>query len=255
LIKHNEAGSALISPENEGVLLTPVAALPVGVGPWVGEWPSDGHFDPELLVGGDTRNVPDEFRYWTVAAIRAELARRRVAGPKLWIGIENWHHDFNIGSIVRTANAFNVAGVFIVGKKRWNKRGAMVTDRYLDVLHCETVADFKQCCESLSQFEAISQDDSVAAAQTPAAGETPIPSQIPIIGIDNIPGSIPIETYQFPRDCVLVFGQESTGLTPEMQAVCGDILHITQYGSTRSINAGAAGAIAMFEWSRQTRTP
>jgi len=197
----------------------------VGVGPWIGDWPIGDWYDTELLAVGDARNVPDEFRYWTLTAIRAELDRRRAGGPQLLIAIENWHHDFNIGSVVRTANAFNVAGVYIVGKRRWNKRGAMVTDRYLNIYHCDTVAEFMEACGDLL-----------------------------IIGIDNIPGSIPIETFQFPRDCVIVFGQESTGLTPEMQEICSTILHITQYGSTRSINAGAAGAIAMFEWSRQQRT-
>ncbi|MDR2703395.1 MAG: rRNA methyltransferase [Cellulomonadaceae bacterium] len=196
-----------------------------GVGPWQGDLPTDSRLDPELLTHGDARNVPDQYRYWTVEAIKADLDRQRAGGPQLWVAIENWSHDFNIGSVVRTANAFNVAGVIIVGKKRWNRRGAMVTDRYLNIFHCETVAEFVTSCGDL-----------------------------PIIGIDNIPGSIPLETFQFPKDCVLVFGQESTGLSPEIQEICLSILHITQFGSTRSINAGAAGAIAMFEWSRQNRT-
>jgi len=196
----------------------------VGVGPWAGEFPAGDFYDPELLANGDSRNVEDRFRYWTVSAIQSQLDRERQNGPQLWVAIENYQHDFNIGSIVRTANAFNAARIYVVGHKRWNRRGAMVTDRYLHITHCETVAEF--------------------------AGEC---GDLPIIGIDNFDGSIPLETYSFPRDCVLVFGQESTGLSPEMQAICSTILHITQYGSTRSINVGAAGAIAMFEWSRQRR--
>jgi len=205
---------------------TETAVEPNGVPPWQGDWPTGPQYAPELLANGDTRNVGDEFRYWTEAGIRAELDRRLKYQPRLWIAIENWHHDFNIGSVVRTANAFNVAGVYIVGSKRWNRRGAMVTDKYLHIRHC---------------------DDALAL-------QAVFPN-LPIIGIDNIPGSIPIETYQFPSECLLVFGQESTGLTKEMQAICHDIVHITQYGSTRSINAGAAGAIAMFAWTTQFRRP
>jgi len=202
----------------------------VGTPPWQGTWPTGDHYSPELLEKGDHRNVADEFRYWREDAIRRELDKRLTGQPHLWIAIENWHHDFNIGSVVRTANAFNVAGVFIVGNKRWNRRGAMVTDRYLHIQHCD---DARQLLAEVMQL-----------------GTTPL---FPIIGVDNIPGSVPLESYRLPRNCLLVFGQESTGLTPEMQAVCEAIVHITQYGSTRSINAGAAAAIAMFAWSQQHR--
>ena len=191
------------------------------MGPWVGQWPEGAQWDAELLADGDARNVEDCYRYWTVEAIVADLDARRVSGPQLHIAIENWAHDLNIGSVVRTANAFNVAGVHIVGKRRWNRRGAMVTDRYLHIHHHE---------------------DATALANW---------ATLPIIGIDNVPGSQPIEPYQFPANAILLLGQESTGLTPEAQAICDAILHITQRGSTRSLNAGAAGAIAMFAWAQQ----
>lgn len=249
-----------------------VGDVPVGLPPWPGTWPTGEQYSPELLRDGDTRNVADEFRYWTETAIRAELDNRLVKQPKLWIAIENLHHDFNIGSIVRTANAFNVAGVYIVGGKRWNRRGAMVTDRYLHITHVNTAPELQQKIQHAPQhavqqelqqapqmeiqpgihYEAqheIHYDRQHQVHREGQQGANPIP----IIGIDNIPGSIPIETYAFPPECLLVFGQESTGLTPEMQAICQDIVHITQYGSTRSINAGAAAAIAMFAWSSQNR--
>jgi tRNA G18 (ribose-2'-O)-methylase SpoU len=193
----------------------------VGVGPWAGPPPDDPRYDPELLAEGDRRNVADQYRYWSVEAIVADLDTRR---NPFHVAIENWAHDLNIGSVVRTANAFNAAGVHIVGRRRWNRRGAMVTDRYLHVTH---------------------HPDAVALAEWAAAGG------LPIVGIDNVPGSVPIEGYVLPRECVLVFGQESTGLTPEAQAACDVVLHITQYGSTRSINAGAAAAIAMHAWATQ----
>jgi len=104
----------------------------VGVGPWVGERPDDPRYDPELLEHGDRRNVADRYRYWTVEAIRADLDRTR---HPFHVAIENLVHDFNIGSVVRTANAFNASSVRVVGRRRWNRRGAMVTDRYLHVAH------------------------------------------------------------------------------------------------------------------------
>lgn len=175
---------------------------------------------------GDARNVVDEFRYWTVDAIRAELDRRRGDGPWLHVAIENWAHDLNIGSVVRTANAFNAAGVHIVGRRKWNRRGAMVTEKYLHLHH---------------------HPDAEALAAW--AGER----ELAVVGIDNLPGSRPLEEYEFPRDVVLLFGQESTGLTAEAQAAAEAVVHITQRGSTRSLNAGAAGAIAMFAWAQQHR--
>jgi tRNA G18 (ribose-2'-O)-methylase SpoU len=203
----------------------------VGVGPWVGPRPADPRLDPELLREGDRRNVDDRYRYWRHDAIVADLDTRRFP---LHVAIENWEHDFNIGSIVRTANAFNVAAFHIIGKRRWNRRGAMVTDRYQHEAHHASVADF------------------VAWTTTaPPADQRAGAPGIPIIGIDNVPGSVALEGYAVPRDCVLVFGQEGPGLSAEMREACGVILHITQFGSTRSINAGAAAAIAMHTWITQ----
>lgn len=201
----------------------------VGVGPWPGgreAWPSgsdgapDPRYDHDLLAHGDRRNVVDRYRYWTVEAIVADLDTRRHG---LHVAIENWAHDLNIGSVVRTANAFNVAGVHIVGRRRWNRRGAMVTDRYLHVHHHPDA-------EELARW---------------ASGEG-----LALIGVDNVPGSIALEDFDLPERCVLLFGQESTGLTSEAQAACRAVVHITQYGSTRSLNAGAAAAIAMHAWAR-----
>jgi tRNA G18 (ribose-2'-O)-methylase SpoU len=193
----------------------------VGVGPWAGEWPADDRYDPELLRDGDRRNVVDGYRYWTLEAIVADLDERR---HPFHVAIENWQHDFNIGSIVRTANAFAAAEVHIIGRRRWNRRGAMVTDRYQHVRHHGTVEDFAAW----------------------AAGEG-----LPVLGIDNVDGSVPIESASLPAACVLVFGQEGPGLSAEARAACDRTLSIAQFGSTRSINAGAAAAIAMHTWVRE----
>ena len=187
------------------------------VGPHPLPWPDDPRLDPQLLADGDTRNVEDRFRYWRRDAIIAELDTTR---HPVHIAIENFQHDFNIGSVVRTANAFNVAAVHIVGRRRWNRRGAMVTDRYQHVEH---------------------HGDPTGLLDL----------GLPIIGIDNIEGSTAIERKDLPRACVLLFGQEGPGLSPASLDLCHEVLHITQYGSTRSINAGAAAAIAMYAWALQ----
>ena len=193
----------------------------VGVGPWVGPWPDDERYDPELLARGDRRNVVDRYRYWTVAAIVADLDRTR---HPLHIAVENWQHDLNIGSVVRTANAFNAATVHVVGNRRWNRRGAMVTDRYMHVLHHVDVADLLAWSSERS---------------------------LPVLGVDNLPGAVPLEGFALPSACVLLLGQEGPGLSPAAHEACDVVLSIAQFGSTRSINAGAAAAIAMHAWVRR----
>lgn len=202
-----------------------------GVGPWQGEWPEDAGtpdapnpdsiLDPELLTNGDTRNVLDKFRYWKMEAIVAELDRRR---HKYHVAIENWQHDLNIGSIVRTANAFLAEEVHIIGNRRWNRRGAMVTDRYQHVSHHPTVEEFVTWAKSRN---------------------------LPIIAIDNVPGCQKIEEYALPEECVLLFGQEGPGLSEAAIDAAEVVLEITQFGSTRSINASAAAAITMHQWVMQ----
>jgi tRNA G18 (ribose-2'-O)-methylase SpoU len=202
------------------------------VGPWPGPWPDDDRYDPDLLRDGDRRNVVDRYRYWTVEAVRADLDRAR---HPFHVAIENWAHDLNIGSVVRTANAFNVAAVHVVGRRRWNRRGAMVTDRYLHVHHHPDAA-------ALAAW---------AAAQPRADGGT----GLPVLGVDNLPGAVRLETYVLPRECVLLFGQEGPGLSGDARAVCETVVSIAQYGSTRSINAAAAAAIAMHAWIRSHASP
>jgi tRNA G18 (ribose-2'-O)-methylase SpoU len=194
---------------------------PVGVGPHPLPWPSDPRFDPELLRDGDRRNVIDRYRYWHLDAIVAELDTRR---HDFAIAIENWRHDLNIGTVVRTANAFLAREVIIVGRRRWNRRGAMVTDRYQHVRHVETARD-------LADYAA-------------AVGYE-------VIAIDNLPGAVPLETFPLPRRALLLFGQEGTGLSPEARSVAVAVCSIAQYGSTRSINAGVAAGVAMHAWIRQ----
>ena len=199
-----------------------------GVGPWQSDLPTgpgSEKYDPELLQYGDTRNVVDKYRYWSMEAIVADLDSNR---HNFHVAIENWQHDLNIGSIVRTANAFLAKQVHIIGNKRWNRRGAMVTDRYQHILHHPTVEEF------------------VAWSKTANAGKA-----MPIIAIDNVPGCKQLESYKLPETCVLLFGQEGPGLSEAAIAASKDVVEITQFGSTRSINASAAAAITMHQWVMQ----
>jgi tRNA G18 (ribose-2'-O)-methylase SpoU len=196
-------------------------ALAIGVGPHPQPWPDDPRLDPQLLAEGDRRNVVDRYRYWTVDAIVADLDRRR---HPFHVAIENWQHDLNIGTVVRNANAFLAAAVHIVGRRRWNRRGAMVTDRYQRIEHHPSVEEFVAWAAAAS---------------------------LPVIGIDNLPGSRPIDEVELPRACVMVFGQEGPGLSNEVRRVVSAVASIRQFGSTRSINAGVASGIAMHEWIRR----
>jgi tRNA G18 (ribose-2'-O)-methylase SpoU len=192
-----------------------------GVGPWPGPLPDDDRYDPELLRHGDTRNVVDAYRYWTREAVIADIDTRR---HPLHIAIENFGNDANIGAVVRTANAFAVHTVHIVGRRRWNRRGAMVTDRYQRLRHHDSTAGLLD-----------------AAAQ---AGLT-------VVAVDNVPGSVRIEEAELPRDALLVFGAEGPGITDDAKAGAALTVSIAQFGSTRSINASVAAGIAMHTWIRQ----
>ena len=197
----------------------------VGVGPWAQEHPdeprpTDPRFDPELLDDGDRRNVVDAYRYWTRDAIVADIDARR---HPLHVAIENFEIDMNIGTVVRTANAFAAAAVHIVGRRRWNRRGAMVTDRYQHLQHHDTV------------------DEVVAWARERG---------LAVVAVDNVPGSVPLETAELPRECLLLFGQEGPGVTEAARDAADMTVSIAQFGSTRSINAGVAAGIAMHAWIR-----
>ncbi len=192
-----------------------------GVGPWPGPWPDDQRYDRDLLAHGDRRNVIDRYRYWTMDAIVADLDARR---HPFHVAIENWQHDLNIGSIVRSANAFGAQAVHIIGRRRWNRRGAMVTDRYQHVTHHDDVAAFVQWADAVS---------------------------LPILAIDNVVGSVPVQDAHLPERCVLLFGQEGPGVSADALNAASAVIEITQYGSTRSINASAAAAVIMYEWCRR----
>ena len=197
----------------------------VGIGPHPRPWPDDPRLDPALLAEGDRRNVVDRFRYWSEDAIRAELDARR---HPFHVAIENWQHDMNIGAVVRNANAFLAAEVHVVGRRKWNRRGALVTERYQHLRHHPDLAAFAEWATE--------------------AG-------LPVLGVDNLPGARPLNDVELPRACVLLFGQEGPGLSDAARDLAESVLSIPQFGSTRSINAGVASGIAMYEWLRQHALP
>ena len=190
-----------------------------GVGPHPKPWPTDPEYDELLLKNGDSRNVQDQYHYWKVEAILAHLDTTRIS---LHVAIENWQHDFNIGTIVRSANAFNVAAVHIIGKRHWNRRGAMATEKYLHVFHHATIDDFLNATKGYS-----------------------------LIAVDNQPGAENLSRTELPEKAVLVFGGEGPGLSSEMITACGKMVQIEQFGSTRSVNVGVAAGIVMYSWLRQ----
>lgn len=195
--------------------------LSIGVGPYKKPWPTDSKYDPELLEHGDRRNVLDKYRYFTVEAIKADLDKTRIS---LHVAIENWQHDLNIGTIVRAANAFNVETVHIIGKRHWNRRGAMVTDRYMNIVHHNTVDEFSEYIKRDSRH---------------------------IIAVDIVPDALPLSKTTLPARSVLVFGGEGPGLSDQMQRIADKIVMIEQFGSTRSVNVGVAAGIAMYVWMQQ----
>jgi tRNA G18 (ribose-2'-O)-methylase SpoU len=207
------------------VIPVPADQSEVGVGPHPLPWPDDPRLDPDLLAHGDRRNVVDRYRYWRHEAIVADLDRRR---HDFHVAIENWQHDLNIGTVVRAANAFLAGAVHIVGHRRWNRRGAMVTDRYQHVCYHPTLADLADYCRA---------------------------RDLPIVAVDNLPGAVPLERTALPRRCLLLFGQEGPGLSDAARRACTELLSIAQYGSTRSINAGVASGIAMHAWIRAHAGP
>ena len=168
----------------------------------------------------DTRNLIDEYKGLTNEQVFDALSKKRTS---LEIAIENVEHDFNIGTIVRSANSFNVSKVHIIGKKKYNRRGAMCTDKYLEIVHHSTIEDFLATQEG-RELVAIENN-------TPRAKE--------------------LHTKRFSDNTTLIFGSENNGITPELLEKTHDVRYIESFGSTRSVNVGVAAGIAMYEWTRQ----
>ena len=255
----------------------------VGVGPWAQTHPGeprpddvsspnyDARFDSALLDEGDRRNVLDRYRYWTVAAIKADLDSR--GRHDFEIAVENWTHDFNIGSMVRTANAFQARRVHIVGPHKWNRKGALMTELYQHVENHPSITELVECWKlriageiaaaqaqdealSLRFYKARNEDDVKTVAETLRQLQK-LEAKIAeleaarIIALDIVPGAVPMETYHFPKRCLMLFGAEGPGLSEKALELADDVVYISQFGSVRSINAGAAAAVSMHAWIAQ----
>ena len=193
----------------------------IGVGPHPEPWPTDAKYDRMLLKEGDNRNVLDKYHYWTVAAIKADLDKNR---STLEIAIENLQRDYNMGTIVRAANAFNINKVHIIGRKQWNKRGAMVTDLYMNIQYHDDVKSFAEFMKK--------------------AGRE-------MIAVDIVKDAKNLSETKLPEKAVLIFGAEGPGLSKEMLATAKETVMIEQFGSTRSVNVGVAAGITMYAWLQQ----
>jgi len=193
----------------------------VGVGPHPTPWPNGSEYDRGMLENGDRRNVLDKYRYWSTAAIKADLDVSRLP---LEIAVENLSRDFNMGTIVRNANAFNVRSVHIIGRKQWNRRGAMVTDLYMNIFYYPDVSSFIQSMRQRNKQ---------------------------VLAIDIVAGSKPLSEVSLPLDAVMVFGAEGPGLSNELRTEADAVIHIEQFGSTRSVNVGVASGIAMYAWMQK----
>ncbi|MBT1164057.1 RNA methyltransferase [Bifidobacterium felsineum] len=277
----------------------------IGVGPWEETHPGeprpddsaspnyDARFDTELLNDGDRRNVLDRYRYWSVQAIKDALDAR--GRHDFEVAVENWTHDFNIGSMVRTANAFQAKRVHIVGPHKWNRKGALMTELYQHVEHHPSIAELVECWRNRIAGEIAAERARAAAAaihihecgsNTAASdgqpfipdsfsagsigGISPVQTAMTeladadnrikelqaarVIALDIIPGAVPMETYRFPKRCLLLFGAEGPGLSQKALNLADDVVYISQFGSVRSINAGAAAAVAMHAWIAQHAT-
>ncbi len=168
----------------------------------------------------DTRNLVDEYKGMTNEQVFDALAKKR---NDLEVAIENVEHDFNIGTVVRNANSFNVNKVHIIGKKKYNRRGAMCTDKYLEICHWNTIGDF---LESQQGRELVAIEN-------------------------NTPRALPLGKKKFIQDTTLIFGSEGNGISKELLECANDVRYIESFGSTRSVNVGVAAGIAMYEWTRQ----
>ena len=173
------------------------------------------------IAMNDPRNVIDAYKGKPLEAIVAELDAR---DHGLHIAVENTERDFNMGTIVRNANAFGVRHVHVIGRRQWNKRGAMMTDKYLHVHYYGSLDEFVSEMARLGRV---------------------------IIAVDNVPGSVGLAETSLPRDAVLVFGAEGPGISEELAANAEQIVAIEQFGSTRSVNVGVAAGIAMYAWVQQ----
>ncbi|OYX41704.1 hypothetical protein B7Y94_04605 [Candidatus Saccharibacteria bacterium 32-49-12] len=194
-----------------------------GVPPHPKPWPSDNRLDDELLASGDNRNVADEFRYWKTSAIKQELQRRSFS---LEIAIDNRTRDYNAGTIVRTANALGIKRVHIVGRRQWNRRGAMVTDAYMEVVYYDDIVSFVDYSRHKNKS---------------------------LIAVDNVATSRKLNEVDLPLNSILLFGCEADGVSSELTEKANAVVEIEQFGSTRSINVGVAAGIVMYEWVRRNR--
>lgn len=170
----------------------------------------------------DTRNLLDEYKGLSNEQVFDELSKKR---NELEVAIENVEHDFNVGTIVRSANNFNVRKVHIIGRRKYNRRGAMCTDKYLEIVYWPEAGEFVQDQKERGR-EIVAIENNTDRAK-------------------------PLGEKRFARKTTLLFGSEGNGLTEEALAAADDVREIESFGSTRSVNVGVAAGIAMYQYIKE----
>lgn len=168
-----------------------------------------------------SQNVVDEFKGMSIEEIQSSL--KRSSFPYA-ICFEHWVGDFNMGTGIRNANAFNAREVFYIGDKKWDRRAAVGVHNYTSVNWVPTVDEFLGLKEKYV-----------------------------FIGVDNVEGSVPLSTFSWPDNAMMIFGEEGTGLTPEIQKHCQALVSIEMFGSVRSLNCGTASGIVMYDYISKFR--
>lgn len=172
--------------------------------------------NPEDNYRAWQRNVADHLKEKSEEEIKQIL--RETANP-FAVCFEHWLGDFNMATGVRNANGFNAKEIYYIGEKKWDRRGAVGVHNYTEIQWIPTVDDLVTLHDKYT-----------------------------FVGIDNVPGSVPMADYEWPENTMMVFGEEGPGLTAAMQAICKNIVHIEMFGSVRSFNCGSASAIAMYDF-------
>jgi tRNA G18 (ribose-2'-O)-methylase SpoU len=175
----------------------------------------------ELPETNKPRNVIDRFSAWTTELIKDELNKTSFNYSVLF---ENIIGDFNFGTLIRNSNAFNTKSVYYIGNRKFDRRSTVGTYLYQTLIH-------------LPERDALLE----------------LKKKYTFVGIDCVPGSVSMESFSWPENTLMIFGEEGRGVTPETLLLCDHVVHITQYGSVRSLNVGTASGIAMYDWIGKTQ--
>ena len=181
-------------------------------------------YDPESPFLGWQRNVIDEFKSLPDEDIRQRLQETCNGFAVLMTHIEG---DFNIGTVMRSANFFGAKEFFYWGRKRFDRRSTVGVHHYTPLRFLERIEDVRVLKESYT-----------------------------LIGLENnVPGTVPIHRFDWPiaRPPCIVVGEECKGIHADVAELCDRLVEIPNFGSVRSINVGSAASLAMYDYVSKVR--